>query len=106
MRAEQWLHVLPLRLRALFRRRLMETELDEELQFHLAQEERENGGSGNVDSLPEHGWQIRCKEDCRDTRGVRWLDETWQDFRANTRSLWRSPGFTTLAVLMLALALG
>ena len=37
MRPEHWLYIIPLRLRSLFRRRQVEQELNEELQFHLEQ---------------------------------------------------------------------
>jgi hypothetical protein len=35
MRIEHWLYMIPLRLRSLFRRQLVEQKLDEELQYHL-----------------------------------------------------------------------
>ena len=40
MRPQHWLYTIPLRLRSLFRRRYLEQEFDEELQFHLEQESR------------------------------------------------------------------
>ena len=46
MRLERWLYILPLLLRNLFRRRRVEQELDEELQFHLERECRERIAHG------------------------------------------------------------
>ena len=35
MRMEHWIYAVPLRLRSLFRRKRVEQDLDEELQYHL-----------------------------------------------------------------------
>ncbi|HVN78739.1 MAG TPA: permease prefix domain 1-containing protein [Terriglobia bacterium] len=41
MRPERWFYTVPLRLRSLFRRRQVEKELDEELQYHLERKTEE-----------------------------------------------------------------
>ena len=100
------------RLRALLRRGAVEQELDEELRFHLEKQVELNVARGmspdeaSRAALATFGRVEKIKEECRDARGVRPLEEMWQDLRYGVRKLLKSPGFSLVVVLTLALGIG
>jgi len=105
-------HRIRVRLSALFRKREVEQDLDEELRYHLEKETERNvaGGMSREQArraaLRGFGGVEQIKEECREARGTRFIEELGQDVRYGLRTSLRQPGFTLIAVVTLSLGIG
>ncbi len=101
-----------IRLRALFRRKVLEVELDEELRYHLESEAEKYRGMG---ASPEDamrrarlalGGQEQVRQRCREARGTKFLEDFIQDLRYGVRTLKANLRITSMIVLSLAIGIG
>jgi putative ABC transport system permease protein len=89
-----------LRLRALFHRRQLDRDLEDELAFHLTM--REENGLDTVAARRRFGNPTSIKEACRDMWTFGWIEAFWQDVRYGCRQLRTDRGFAIVTAITLS----
>src|SRR5437773_6667804 len=108
----RWLTGLRVALRSSIHRNRVEEELDEELKYHLEREidERVKAGltpkEARYAALRAMGAIGKSKDECRDARGTRWLENLYQDLLYSIRLIKRSKGLALGVVISMGLGLG
>jgi predicted permease len=103
---------LIIRLRSIFRRRAVEADLNDELNFHLSHltEKLVHAGLAPDEAARrariELGGMEQTREECRHARGVSVADHLWQDTVYAVRTFRRNPGFTAAVAISLGLGIG
>jgi predicted permease len=100
------------RVRSLLRRQDVEDELQDELHYHLEREAQKYRDAG-VPQQEAHrrakiaiGGAEQARQQCREARGTRLVEDLWQDLSYGARSLWKSRAFTVITLFTLAVGVG
>src|SRR5262245_39106991 len=99
MNLSRWMVALPVRLRSIMRRTRAESDVEDELSFHLAMEAQaaREAGVKEDDAVRQArialGGVLQARERCRDTWPLRRVEDLFHDVRYALRGLRRTPGF-------------
>lgn len=108
----RWLDRMAMRIRMLFGRGKAAAQLDEELRFHIDQQIAENVAAGmdaeeaRYATLRSFGNLALLRDQTRATWSWNWLESLWRDLRYGIRTLRRTPDFTGIAIVVMALGIG
>jgi predicted permease len=108
----RWINRLAMKFRMLFGRGKAGEQLDAELRFHLENQIVENRAAGmsadeaRREALRAFGNPALLRDEARATWSWNWLESLWRDLRYSVRTLRCAPGFTSIAVIVMALGIG
>src|SRR5579859_2461800 len=108
----RWVERFRMAMLMLFRRKAESERLNRELEFHLEQQIAENIESGmepeeaRLAALRLFGNPTLLREEARSSWSWNWLDGLWRDLRYGARTLLRTPAFSFIAILVMALGIG
>src|SRR5262245_60357079 len=100
------------RVTNVFRRRSLDDEIDEELQFHIDARVDENRAAGMTeaearrDALVRFGGRAGILERTRDANLVLGVERLWQDLRHGARMFARTPALTAICIVSIAFGTG
>src|SRR5277367_4290184 len=108
----RWLEQFRMAMQMLFRRQAETARLNDELQFHLDQQVRENIAQGlspeeaRTATLRMFGNPALVRDQSRSSWSWNWLEKFVRNLRYAVRRLTRSPGFAFTAILVMGLGIG
>jgi predicted permease len=108
----RWFHRLQMFWLMLFERNREAARLNQELAFHLEQQMAENVSMGMKPEEARRQAMLRfgnpavLNEETRSTWSGHWFESVWRDLRYGLRTLVRTPGFSLMAILVMALGIG